>query len=204
MKNLHDKRRAGVTLLELMISMAILTAVTGVLFTLSLTIGDTARIQNSKINSNDEARRALLAIVPRLRQAQRVSVNTAQFPGDVLSFRMAADIDGNGSAVNVGGALELSGVITIQRDTNDLNGDGLTTTQLIMINGDAVTVLANNLSPDAGPAPVADGAPAPENTAGFWVESQNGGVLITIRTQGHSRRGHVIRQEFTELVNPRN
>lgn len=196
--------QSGVTLLEMMFSVAILTAVMGVLFSLSLGIGDTARIQNVKATSNDEARRALLAVVPRLRQAQFTSVNTDEMPGDVLSFNMADDIDGNGSAVNISGNLEVGTLVTIQRDSADANGDGVGAEQLVMIQGNTVTVLANNLSPDPGPAPAADGAEPADNTAGFWVEEQAGGVLITIRTQGTSRQGHVIRQQFTELVNPRN
>lgn len=194
----------GVTLLEVMFSMAILTAVMGVLFSLSLGIGDTARIQEVKATSNDEARRALLAVVPRLRQAQGTSVNTAEMPGDVLKFNMADDMDGNGTAVNVSGNLEVGSLVTIQRDVDDVNQDGVGAEQLIMTQGETVTVLANKLSPDAGPAPVADGVEPAPNTAGFWVEEQAGGVLVTIRTQGTSRQGHVIRQQFTELVNPRN
>lgn len=194
----------GVTLLEVMFSMAILTAVMGVLFSLSLGIGDTARIQEVKATSNDEARRALLGVVPRLRQAQGTSVNTAEMPGDVLTFNMADDMDGNGTAVNVSGNLEVGSLVTIQRDVDDVNQDGVAAEQLIMIQGETMTVLANNLSPDAGPAPVADGEEPAPNTAGFWVEEQAGGVLVTIRTQGTSRQGHVIRQQFTELVNPRN
>jgi type II secretory pathway pseudopilin PulG len=203
MKKIRDSQ-AGVTLLEMMFSVAILTSVMGVLFTLSLGIGDTARIQEMKARSNDEARRALLAVVPRLRQAQFTSLNTNEMPGDVLSFNMAADIDGNGSAVNISGNLEVGSRVTIQRDIADVNGDGLGAEQLVMIQDDVVTVLANTLSPDGGPAPVAVGAEPAENTAGFWVEEQAGGVLVTIRTQGKSRKGHVIRQQFTELVNPRN
>lgn len=195
---------AGVTLLELMVAMGILTAVMGVLFTFSLSVGDTAGIQNTKVIANDEARRALLAVVPRLRMAQTTTINKAQLPGDVLSFRMPQDLDGNGTAVNIGGDLELGGAITIKRDADDLNEDGKTLTQLILIDGDDVTVLANELSPDAGPAPVAEGESEPENTAGFWAQEQGGSILVSIRTQGTSRRGHVIRQEFTELVDPRN
>lgn len=196
--------RSGFTLLEAMFSTAILTVVMGVLFSLSIGIGDTARIQEIKATANDEARRALLAVVPRLRQAQGTSVNTDAMPGDVLSFNMAADMDGNGSAVNVGGNLEVSSLVTIQRDTDDVNEDGVGAAQLIMLQGDVITVLANSLSPDAAPAPAADGEEPAPNTAGFWVEEQAGGVLITIRTQGTSRQGQVIRQQFTELVNPRN
>ena len=192
------------TLLELMMAMSILTVVMGVLFTLSISIGDTAKLQDVKVVNNDEARRALQAVVPRLRHAQRSSINTGDFPGDVLQFQMPTDLDGNGTAVNISGDLELGDVVTIQRDVNDANEDGVTNTQLVMISGNTVTVLANHLAPDAGPEPVEDGAVAPENNAGFWVEEQNGGILLTIRTQGESRRGTLIRQQFTELVDPRN
>lgn len=194
----------GVTLLELMMAMSILTVVMGILFTLSISIGDTAKLQDVKVVNNDEARRALQAVVPRLRHAQYASVNTAEMPGDVLRFQMPADLDGNGTAVNISGELELGNPVTIQRDVNDANEDGVTHTQLVMISGNEVTVLANQLSPDAGPEPVEVGEIAPENNAGFWVEEQNGGILLTIRTQGESRRGTLIRQQFTELVDPRN
>ena len=194
----------GVTLLELMMAMSILTVVMGVLFTLSISIGDTAKLQDVKVVNNDEARRALQAVVPRLRHAQFSSVNTGEMPGDVLRFQMPDDLDGNGTAVNISGDLELGNPVTIQRDVDDANEDGVSNTQLVMISGNTVTVLANQLSPDAGPAPVQVGEIAPENNAGFWVEEQNGGILLTIRTQGESRRGTLIRQQFTELVDPRN
>ena len=192
------------TLLELMFAMGIMTALMGVLFSLSIGIGDTAKLQDVKVQNNDGARRAIMVVVPRLRQAQSSSINIANLPGDVLSFQMPADVDGNGTAVNISGDLEIGSLVTIQRDTSDVNQDGLSDQQLIMIQDEVVTVLVNNLSPDAGPAPVADGEAPPENTAGFWVEQQRGGFLLTIRTQGETRRGTLIRQQFTELVNPRN
>lgn len=186
-------------------AMSILTVVMGVLFSLSISIGDTAKLQDVKVSNNDDARRALMNVVPRFRQAESTTINTADLPGDVLTFRMPSDVDGNGTAVNVSGDLEIGDLVTIQRDTDDVNGDGLTNEQLLMTIGDAApVVLANTLSPDAGPAPVADGEEEPENTAGFWVEQQRGGYLLTIRTQGETRRGTLIRQQFTELVKPRN
>tara|TARA_R110001592_G_scaffold183220_4_gene426850 strand:- start:537 stop:1100 length:564 start_codon:yes stop_codon:yes gene_type:complete len=187
-----------------MMAMSILSIVMGVLFTLSISIGDTAKLQDVNVVNNDEARRAMIAVVPRLRQAQTASINTGSLPGDVLTFRMPSDIDGNGTAVNVSGALEIGDLITLQRDVDDVNNDGVSSEQLIMTVGNTVQVLANQLSPDAGPGPVADGATPGENTAGFWVEEENGGIRLTIRTQGKSRRGTLIRQQFTELVNPRN
>jgi len=194
MKAARAKNQRGFTLLEMMFAMGILTVVMGVLFTLSIGIGDTAKLQDVKVVNNDESRRALIAVVPRLRQAQRTSVNWADLPGDVLSFRMAADVSGNGLAVNVSGNLEVGDLVTIRRDVDDLNGDGRTTEQLIMITGDGPpTVLANNLAPGEG-----------EAEAGFWAEQQAGGILLTIRTEGETRRGTLIRQQFTEFVSPRN
>lgn len=204
MMPLIPQSRAGMTLLELTFVMAIMTVVMGILFSLSLSIGDTARIQDVKVTANDEGRRALLSLIPRLRQAQRVSINTLQMPTDILVFRMARDLDGNGLAVNALNQLELGEPITVMRDSDDLNGDGVTMTQLIMIDGDTITVLANNLSPDPGPPPVEVDAAPPENHAGFWVDEIDGRIAVTIRTQGKTRRGHVLRQQFTQLVEPRN
>jgi len=181
-----------------------LATVMAVLFTLSIGIGDTAQIQDVRVTANDEGRRALLGIVPRLRHAQRKSVNFDDMPTDILTFRAPEDQDGNGLAVDAYNTLELGDEITVRRDIYDQNKDGRSDTQLIMIQGETITVLANNLSPDTGPAPVEEGEDPPENTAGFWLEENAGAVVITIRTIGHSRQGHVFRQTYTQLVTPRN
>lgn len=197
--------QAGVTLLELTFAMAILTIVMGVLFTLSLSIGDTARVHDVKISAVDEGQRALLRIGPLLRQAQRTSINLDEMPVDILRFRVPADLDNNGLAVDAENKLELGGEITVRRDKTDQNKDGFSMSQLIMIQGEDITVLANNVSPDTGPTPGASGIDTvPVNRAGFWVEEVSGRISVTIRTQGESRRGHIIRQEFTQLIEPRN
>lgn len=195
----------GSTLLELMFAVAIMTIVMGTLFTLSLSIGDTAQLQDVKITNIDEGRRALLRIVPRVRQAHRASVNFEDMPSDVLRFRMPEDIDDNGLAIDRFNTLELGDEIIIRRDKDDLNKDGVAASQLIMIQGETVTVLANELSPDEGPDPdwKGNGEP-PENTAGFWVEVVSGRLTVTIRTEGTTRRGQEIRQQFTQIVEPRN
>lgn len=199
-----NKRATGATLLELTFAMAILTIVMGTLFTLSISIGDTSQIQQVRVTTNDEGRRALLGLIPRLRQAQLDSINTNEMPTDILRFRMPADLDGNGIALDAFNTVELGDEITVRRDTFDQNKDGRGATQLILIDGEAITVLANHLTPDAGPAPIASSDGPVENTAGFWVEAVEDGIAVTIRTQGRSRRGHVLRQTYTQLVTPRN
>lgn len=200
-----DVRKQGSTLLELMFAVAIMTIVMGTLFTLSFSIGDTAQLQDVKITNIDEGRRALLGIVPRVRQAHRASVNYEDMPTDVLRFRMPEDIDDNGLAIDRFNTLELGDEITIRRDKDDVNKDGVAASQLVMIQGETVTVLANELSPDEAPDPeqVVAGEVL-ENTAGFWVETNAGRLTVTIRTEGTTRRGQKIRQQFTQIVEPRN
>jgi len=197
-------RARGATLLELTFAMAILAIVMGTLFTLSIGIGDTSQIQEIRLTANDEGRRALLRLIPRLRHAQLASINTDEMPSDILRFRTPADLDGNGIALDAFNTLELGDEITVRRDTYDQNKDGQSITQLIMIDGETITVLANHLSPDAGPPPIASSDGTVENTAGFWVEAVEGGISVTVRTQGESRRGHTLRQTYTQLVTPRN
>ena len=191
--------------------MAIFTIVMGALFSISRSIGDTATLQEVRLTNVDEGRRALLLLVPRLRQAQKLSINMESMPTDILRFRMPEDLDGNGLAVDGGNQLELGDEITVRRDVGDLNKDGHGSSQLIMLQGDTFTVLANNLSPDEAPNGVGS-APSGIQTVdgtearhpGFWVEVVDGRLSITINTQGESRQGQVIRQRFTQLVEARN
>lgn len=200
----HGNASPGVTLLELTFAMAIFAIVMGILFTLAIGIGDTTQVQDIRITANDEGRRALLGISPRLRNARAETVNFEEMPTDILRFRTATDLDGNGLAVDQFNTVELGAEMTIRRDTYDQNKDGRSDTQLILIDGESVRVLANNLSPDAAPPPAEEGEVAPENTAGFWVEENAGTVVVTVRTQGRSRRGHVFQQTYTQFVTPRN
>lgn len=197
-------RARGFTLLELTFAVAIMTVIMGVLFTLSLGIGDTAAIQDRKVVMNDEARRGMLAISPRLRQAVRESINFKQLPSDVLIFRMPRDLDGNGLAVDAFNSLELGPSIEIRRDRFDQNKDGIGLAQLIMISGDSIRVLANDVFPDRGPVPDKAGKIPTRNTAGFWVQEEDGNLRVTIRTRGISRSGHLLRHELSQVIVPRN
>jgi len=209
------RRRGGFTLMEVMMATAILTIVMGVLFTLWLGISDTANVQEAKAVTTDAARQGLGRLVPLLRGAARSSVNWDALPGEVLSFRVAVDLDGNGTAVDSSGNLELGGLLTVQRDVDDLNGDGQTATQLVLIEaaGDrpTVTVLANDICPvnetvDAegvfGPAQDANGNGRQDR--GFWVEASGRGLVVTVGGERTSRKGHAIITDMREFVVPRN
>ena len=182
----------GMTLVELMVAVAIFVIVMGVLYTVSMGIINASEMQEIMVTTNAEARRALMVLVPRIRQASRNSINWANLPGDSITLMMAADLSGNGFAVGADGRIELAGPITIQRDVNDANNDGVTRSQLVMIDGDEVRVLANDLIEDGG----ADG--------GFWVVPRGRGLEITIRAEGRTARGRRFNTTMTEFVVPRN
>ena len=205
------KNTSGMTLLEVTMAVSIMTVVMAVLFGISLSLSDTAILQNVKITNTDEARRALQVVVPQVRQTSSQSVNWNELPGEVLRYRAVGDINGNGVAVDIGGNLELGPERVIRRDTEDLNNDGLTTTQLILIEDDTVQVLANDLSPLSEVANATGGVDAGNDVnnngrldRGFWVEPANGGVRIFIQTEGETRLGHTIATRISEFVAIRN
>lgn len=188
----------GFTLVEVMTATAILSMVLLTLYGLSEAFAGTAEVQRAKIQGNEEARRGLEVVLPLVRMASRNTVNWNQLPGPVLIFRSADDVDGNGTAVSVDARLELGGAITVGPDLQDENGDGLTATQLVMVQGDVVTVLANHLvAPPDGAQPTAD-------NSGFWVTPRDAGVELMIRAQGRTARGRIMTTSMSQFATMRN
>jgi len=198
----------GMTLLEVMVAVTIFTLVMGTLFSLSISIGDAAQVQETRMITTDDTRHAIIDIVRDLRQASASSI--AGTPGASVTYRVASDLDGNGVAVNASGGLELSATRTIQRDTSDLNGDGLTTSQIILRNGAANTVLANGVpnNEDANNNGVLDaGEDANRNgrlDRGIWFTRTGNAVTITLQSQQRLRRGTLFVTTLSETVAPRN
>lgn len=202
-------RKAGVTLLEVMVSVAILTVVTGVLFVLATSLGEAARTQEAKTTTLDDARNAMLVLTRELRQAAANSFSA--LPGATLTYRIAQDVDGNGSAVNLAGDLELSTPRTVGRDFGDVNGDGRRATQLILQGGGRVRVLANALAPNEdtnGNGVLDAGEDANGNRRldrGIWFERVGPGIRITIDSQRMAdARGRPMTSRLVEVVDPRN
>jgi len=199
---------AGMSLVEVMVVMTILTLVMAVLFSLSTSMGDTARVQGAKITSSDQARRGMIYTTRDLRQAANSTISA--LPAAAISYRVAVDLDGNGSAVDVGANIELSGVHQIERDLTDANGDGITSTQLVLEMGGAVQVLANDLAEDEdtnGNGVLDTGEDRNLNgrlDRGVWFEREGSAVRVTIQAEGHSRQGHLIQSSLTQTVFPRN
>ena len=188
----------GFTLLEVMTASAILSVLLLTLYGLSEAFAGTAQVQRAKIQGNEEARRGVQVVLPLVRMASRDTVNWNQLPGPVLTFRAADDLDGNGTAVNVGARLELGAAITVGPDLQDANEDGVTATQLVMVQGDVVTVLANHLvAPPDGAQPTAD-------NSGFWVTPRDAGVELMIRAQGSTVRGRIMTTSMSQFAAMRN
>lgn len=203
-------KNAGFTLLEVMASVAILTIVTGMLFMLANTLNVSAASQEAKIAAQDEARQGMELVVGQLRQAAGSSL-VGPFPGPSISYRVADDVDGNGSAVNASGNLELGPVRTIRRDTTDINGDGLTVTQLVRVEGATARVITNGLLPneDINNNNVLDGGEDANANGvldrGLWFEPEGSGVRITIQAQRRVGRDRLfMNSTLTEIVIPRN
>ena len=149
-----DRNSSGVTLVELMIAAALLVVALGTIYTVAQATFASAAYHDAELAAQDEARGALQRMTTELRQARRSSLAMQTIPNDTLTFQIPEDADGNGFPLDVGGYLESAGTITYTRDMNDLNADGLTTTQLVRVyqggGGIApiVTVLANDIAPN--------------------------------------------------------
>ena len=201
----------GMTLLEIMITVTVFTVVVGMLFVISNSLSAATTAQDSRTFTQDEARNAMQIIVKDLRQAQAGSINWATLPGATITYRVAADVDGNGTAVNNGGFLELSPVHTITRDTTDLNHDGRTTNQLIFNDGVRVRVLTNDLlvSEDTNNNGVLDGTEDRNGNRvldrGIWFQASGNGVQVLLQTQRRpTPQSALVNSTLRETVVPRN
>ncbi|MFM1920573.1 MAG: hypothetical protein RLZZ303_2207 [Candidatus Hydrogenedentota bacterium] len=191
----------GFTLLETTFVVAIFTVVMGVTFTMALSFGESAQMQNIRANSNDAARQTMLELLPELREASRASINWAQLPGSVLRYRPATDIDGNGTAVDKNGRIELGPEVVIRSDKEDANKDGLGAEQAVKIAGDDVTVLCSNL---AEKAEIVNDNGSTTSVEGFWFRPWGNGLEVRLTTEGVDRRGRTFQSTFTQIVMPRN
>lgn len=192
---------SGFTLLETTFVVAIFTVIMGITFTMAISFGDSAQVQSLRANSNDAARQLVLQLLPELRQASRSSINWSQLPGSTLTYRAATDIDGNGTAVDKSGRIELGPVVTIAPDKNDANKDGLAGEQAVRIDGEDVTVLCSSL---AAEAEIVNGDGTITTVEGLWFRPFGNGLEVLLTTEGTDRQGRPYRSTFTQIVMPRN
>lgn len=142
MRTMRTKNNNGVSLVELMISMAIITIIGGILAYFLLIGGSAWHTGDAEIQANQEARRGMMSMIKELRHVQAITirnmagnlyVDNAAY--DNISFVIIYDVDGDGDTINAAGSLEWSPSISYFVNNN----------QLIRQMNNANTVLANNV-----------------------------------------------------------
>ncbi len=204
-------KNRGFTLLELMISIAVLTIVSGALYAASMTLTQAARSQEAKTATIDNVQSGMLLMARNIRQADSATVNWGALPGPVLTYRAATDLDGNGTAVDVGIELELGPLRTLTRDITDLNGDGITDTQLVLVEAGQVRVITNGLliDEDVNQNDILDaGEDTNQNGVldhGLWFRQDGQAIRVTLQTeQATMVQGRPVNTTLAESIIPRN
>jgi len=172
-----------------MVVLLLLSIMLAIFYAMADTMQSMTNSQEALIVTRDEGRQAVRAMVRDLRNASTGSINWGGMPLETLSYRVATDLDGNGLAVDVDGNLELSGVRTIGPDVDDINGDTLTTTQLIWSDGATTRVLTSSLAP----------------VNGIQFDQVGPGLRISVTTQHQaSVHGPMLQATLNEIIVPRN
>lgn len=206
------KRNGGFTLVEVTMATSAMMVVLGMMYGAALAMARSARTEDSVVMLNAEARTAMQSIVRNLRQAQATTITTeaggvfaALGAGAVtnVQFARVTDLDGNGNALDIDLDLETDGPFRIVTDTNDANGDGLTTTQLVRLDaaGTVVEVVANHLSPAVVTADIYS---APQG--GILFQDIGGGsiqVTLILRHRADVELPMMV-VRLDEVVTPRN
>jgi len=192
---------AGFTLIETMVSVGVMALVMGALYVLTVSLTQTAKMQDAKATGQDEVRNAMLRIVRELRGASGQSIAWNQLPASHIWYRVAEDTDGNGTAVDQGCNLELGPFRVLGVDFDDVNNDDLYASQVVLGARNSTQVIANGLSTEIVDANSEIG----RGTDGFWIEQWGAGLRVTLRAR---RRPEPNTPEvvvtLTEVVNPRN
>jgi prepilin-type N-terminal cleavage/methylation domain-containing protein len=132
----------GLSLIEVMISIAIVTIIGGYLAYFLFIGAATWRSGDAEIQANQESRRGMMSMVKELRQAQDGNLRTTSdalyldnTTYNNIKFIVISDTDSDGDTVNSSGGLEWSTPISYY----------ISGTQLIRLQNGATTVLANNV-----------------------------------------------------------
>ena len=185
--NMRKHHQQGFTLIEVMVVVTILSLVSGALFLLLGSMQTSVTVQEAQVVTNDEARKGMLTVIRELRQAASASI--AVNPNNI-SYRIIADLDGNGWGVDVNGNMELSAIRTLAMDAADVNGDGLTNQLILTDTGTNTTrVIANSLVPATGVA---------------FTQVGLNSIGVTVTAQRATDNNNLLVASMTETVTPRN
>ena len=152
-------RNAGFTLIEVMISMVVLSSISLGLYYINLGMTKTTLHQEAIATLRDEGRNAMQSMTRMLRNgedntlmtwnASNVAAALGVVPVSNIRFQAVTDANGNGSAINTDMSVGLTPVLGYGLDTVDINGDGFGATQLVRFDtaGNVNTILTNRVAP---------------------------------------------------------
>lgn len=152
---LHRKKgeRLGFTMIEMMISVAIFTIISGIMYSVVLAASEATNVQESKIILRDDARIGLSLMTRSLRMAQRTGYLIGPEGNSITFARVTSNQGGNFFPVDAEFRLLFDPPVTYALDIDDANGDGRTVTQLIQLDaqGQFVRAISNYINPTREP-----------------------------------------------------
>jgi prepilin-type N-terminal cleavage/methylation domain-containing protein len=201
--------KRGFTLIEVLFAVSLLTVVMGTLYGVSLAIKRGTDAQEAQMAAGNEAVKAIEFIARDLTQAAQGTI-TGTMPGPAISYQVAADLDGNGVALDKSGKLELSPPHRLGRDAEDVNHDGFGPNQLVLITDKGAQVLATGLVADEdanGNGSLDPGEDKNGNGVldrGIWFEQAGKGYWVHVATERKAQQGHVYGARLSRFISPRN
>lgn len=181
----------GFTLIEITISIAIFTIISGIMYSVMRAASEATNVQESKIILRDDARIGLSLMTRSLRMARRGGYVIGP-EGNSITFTRVTSSQANMFPVDTEYNLMFDPPVTYALDINDANGDRRTVTQLVQFDdqGQFVRALANYVNPTLEP---------------IFTRVNGGGIRIVLNL---SRQWSVIRPPMSArleaIVVPRN
>lgn len=194
MKTSRPGNDHGLNLIELMITIAIMTVIGGMLAYFLAIGGVSWHTGDAEIQANQEARKGMMSMARELRQAQESTIKTmagALYNKNIvyndITFITISDIDGDGDTISAGGTLEWSAPISYYVAGN----------QLLRQSGGAIKVLANNVT---GLQFMMFVVPDPDDPTKDAYRI----LIIALQTQKTSIEGRQVRSNLESSVKIRN
>jgi prepilin-type N-terminal cleavage/methylation domain-containing protein len=201
------KEKAGFTLFELMVALALAGVLGGILAGVEIKTHRFSTWFTQMTDMRAQSRNAFETVQRELRQAALTSVS--QLPAQSITYQVAADIDGNGTALDKNGAIELSPPRTICRDTEDKNGNGRKESELVLLADNQVRILAANVALDEDQnsnGTLDTGEDRNDNgklDKGLLFERNGDSIIINVQTVKDDK-GRGAMAEVQATVTPRN
>lgn len=150
-------RNAGFTLIEVMMSVALLTVVSLGLYYINLAMTKSTLHQEAIATLRDEGRTSLQSMTRMIRNGDSATLVTLSSGNPValgvnpvsnIHFQAVTDADGNGTALDEDMEVELTPRLGYGLDALDANSDGYSTQQLVRFDnaGNVTRILTNRVA----------------------------------------------------------